>query len=188
MPRQAGRSSLLPAVLATLAALTLAGCSVLFVPRKPPASPSPTPITAIHEFPNLEARLPDVIGGQPLQKFSLLSDPSLQTPKTLEVLRRLGKTTDDLQLARASATGVDVTVAAIRIIGADAIKAAVAFEQIDEGDPSATSTYQPATVAGKRVLIRTTGTDVAYMYPLDDVIFVVSGSRALVEEALGKIR
>jgi len=175
------------AVLA-LIGLLLTGCNVLFVPRKPVPSPTETPNPAVHQFPALEARLPDEIDGKPMQKFSLGSDPSLQAAKTLAVLQRLEKTPADVQLANGSVKGADLTVAAMRIIGADAIQAAVAFETVDEADPNATSTYQAGTVAGKRVLVRTTGNVIAYVYPLDDVLFVVSGQRSLVEEALAKIR
>ena len=73
-------------------------------------------------------------------------------------------------------------------MGADAVRAAVAFEQIDEGDPHSTTTYVPATIAGKRVLLRKTGETTDYMYPLGDTIFVVNGSRPIVEEALTKIK
>jgi hypothetical protein len=187
VPRHLSRRCVAPAVAFALAALVLSGCSVLFVPRKPDVTPSPTPNTAVHEFPALEARLPDNIDGKPVQKFSLISDPSLQVPKTLEVLRRLNKTPNDVQLANGFVTGADVTLSAMRIIGSDAVKAAVAFEQVDEGDPSTTTTYAPAVVAGKRVLVRTSGDTVSYLYPLDDVIFVVGGTRALVEEALAAI-
>ena len=120
--------------------------------------------------------------------FSLRTDPSAQLPKTLEVLRRLGKTSADVEVAKGFLSGSDFNLSALRIVGADAIQAAVAFEQIDEGDPHPTTTYQPATVGGKRVLIRTNGEAVDYMYPLGDVIFVVGGSRPLVEEALSKIK
>ena len=46
----------------------------------------------------------------------------------------------------------------------------------------------PFSVAGKRVLVRKTGETTDYMYPLGDTIFVVGGSRPLVEEALTKIK
>jgi hypothetical protein len=179
--------SFVPVGLALVTALSAAGCSVLFVPRKPDATPSPTPNTAVHAFLDLEARLPDSINGTPTEKFSLVSDPELQTPKTLEVLRRLGSAPTDLQLAKATASGVDITIAAMRIVGADASRAALAFEQVDEGDPHSTSTYAAAVVAGKRVLVRTTGNVIAYLYPVGDVLFVVDGRRDFVEEALTKI-
>ena len=187
MPRHHRPHPALPTALAVLAALTLTGCSVLFVPRKADPTPSPTPITAVHQFLDLEARLPDALAGRPVQKFSLVTDPGAQTPKTLEVLRRLNKTTADLQIAKGFIDGVDLNLSALRILGADAVRAAVAFEQIDEGDPQSTTTYVPATIAGKRVLIRKTGETTDYMYPLGDTIFVVGGSRPLVEEALTKI-
>lgn len=171
-----------------LAALTLSGCSALFVPRKETPSPSPTPNTVVHQYLELEARLPDEIAGRPVQKFSLTTEADTQSAKTLEVLRRLNKTTADLQLAKGFVDGVEVNLSALRILGSDAIQAAVVFEQIDEGDPHSTTTYLPATIAGKRVLLRKTGETTDYMYPLGDTIFVVGGSRPLVEEALTKIK
>jgi hypothetical protein len=177
-----------PVALSIVAAVAAGGCSVLFVPRKPDATPSPSPIPAVHQFLDLEARLPDAIAGKPVQKFSLVTDPAAQSPKTLEVLRRLDKTAADLEVAKGFVNGVELSLSALRIVGSDAARAAVAFEQIDEGDPNSTTQYQPATVAGKRVLIRTTGDQVNYMYPLGDTLFVVGGSRPLVEEALTKIK
>jgi hypothetical protein len=178
-----------PVALALAAALLASGCSVLFVPRKPDATPSPTPVAVVHQFLDLEARLPDTIGGQPVQKFSLVTDPAAQSPKTLEVLRRLDKTTSDLEVAKGFlSSSTDFNLSALRILGTDAVRAAVAFEQIDEGDPNSNTLYQPATVAGKRVIIRKTGDTTDYMYPLGDTIFVVGGARPLVEEALTKIK
>jgi hypothetical protein len=177
-----------PAVLALAAAVLASGCSVLFVPRKAAPTPSPTPVTVVHQFLDLEARLPDTIGGKPVQKFSLVTDPASQSPKTLEVLRRLDKTVSDLEIAKGFVTGSDFNLSALRILGSDATRAAVAFEQIDEGDPNSNTTYTPATVAGKRVLVRKTGDTTEYMYPLGDTIFVVGGARPLVEEALTNIK
>jgi hypothetical protein len=188
VPRHHRHRLALSACLVVLAALTLTGCNVLFVPRKETPSPSPTPNTVVHRYLELEARLPDEIAGRPVQKFSLTTETDTQSAKTLEVLRRLNKTTADLQLAKGFVDGVDVNLSALRILGSDAIRAAVVFEQIDEGDPHSTTTYVPATIAGKRVLIRKTGETTDYMYPLGDTIFVVGGSRPLVEEALTKIK
>ena len=179
----------MPVALALAAALVAGGCSVLFVPRKPDATPSPTPVTVVHQFLDLEARLPDTLGGQPVQKFSLVTDPSAQSPKTLEVLRRLDKTTSDLEVAKGFlSSSTDFRLSALRILGSDAVRATVAFEQIDEGDPNSNTVYEPATVAGKRVIVRKTGDTTDYMYPLGDTIFVVGGARPLVEEALTKIQ
>lgn len=188
MPRHRHFHRVLPVLAALLLASTVAGCNVLFVPRKETPSPSPTPNTVVHRYLDLEARLPDEIAGRPVEKFSLTTEPDTQSAKTLEVLRRLGKTTADVQLARGFVNGVDVNLSALRILGSDAVRAAVAFEQIDEGDPHSNTTYVPATIAGKRVLIRKTGETTDYMYPLGDTIFVVGGARPLVEEALTKIK
>jgi hypothetical protein len=188
VPRHLRLNLLAPVALALTAALFASGCSVLFVPRKPDPTPSPTPITVVHQFLDLEARLPDTIGGKPVQKFSLVTDPAAQSPKTLEVLRRLDKTPADLEVAKGFINGSEFNLSALRIVGSDAARAAVAFEQIDEGDPHSSTTYLPATVAGKRVLVRKTGDTTDYMYPLGDTIFVVGGSRPLVEEALTKIK
>jgi hypothetical protein len=188
MSRHRRFNLLAPAALALVAAFVTSGCNVLFVPRKPDPTPSPTPVTAVHRFVDLEARLPDTIGGKPVQKFSLTTDPAAQSPKTLEVLRRLDKTVSDLEIAKGFVTGSDLNLSALRIIGSDAVRAAVAFEQIDEADLESGTTYLPATVAGKRVIVRQTAETTDYMYPLGDTIFVVGGARALVEEALTNIK
>jgi len=179
---------LAPVALAVATMFLAGGCSVLFVPRKADATPSPTPVTVVHQYLDLEARLPDTIGGKPVEKFSLKTDPASQTPKTLEVLRRLDKTVADLEIAKGFVSGADFNLSALRILGSDATRAAVAFEQIDEGDPNSGTTYTPATIAGKRVLVRRNGDTTDYMYPLGDTIFVVGGARPLVEEALTNVK
>ena len=188
MSRHHRLNLVMPAALTLAAAVLASGCNVLFVPRRADPTPSPTPITVVHQFLDLEARLPDTLGGKPVQKFSLATDPAAQSPKTLEVLRRLDKTVSDLEIAKGFVSGSDFNLSALRIVGSDAVRAAVAFEQIDEGDPNSNTTYSAATVAGKRVIVRTTGGTTDYMYPLGDTIFVVGGARPLVEEALTNIK
>ena len=139
------------------------------MPSRPPTA-SPRPIgTAAggHTFPELEARLPVNVGGQTLDTASAGADPSLQDAKTLDVLERLGKTAADLQLASASREGVDVSIGALRIVGADARVAIVAFREVDEADPQHESVYDDAIVSDHAVVTRTTGTNREYIYALE---------------------
>lgn len=168
--------------------LLLAMCAGACGARPPKATPTPFhPADALHAYPDLEARLPDEIGGIALDKASLVVDPRRQSEKTLEVLRLLGRTTPDMQIASADADGLDFTVFAQRIVGSTGAAAAVAFKNVDEADPAASLSYVAEVVAGKHVLTRTAAGEVAYIYPLDDIMFIVSGTRANVEEALTKL-
>ena len=167
-----------------LIAVSVAACGA----RPPKATPTPfRPADALHPWPELEARLPDEIGGITLVKASLVVDPRRQSEKTLEVLRILGRSTQDMQIASADADGLDFLVFAQRIVGSTGGDAAVAFKTVDEGDPAASLSYAPEIIAGKHVLTRTAAGDVAYIYSLEDIMFIVSGNRGHVEEALSKL-
>ncbi len=154
----------------------------------PPASPTAAPTGAgAHPFPDLEARLPTRVGGRLLDTSSFRADPSLQDVKTLRMLEILGKSAADLQLANAGVEGVDVTVGALRVVGSDAVQMVAVLRQVDEEDPGHTAVYGEATVSGHAVVTRTVTDRTEYIYPLEDIMFVVQGSPELVNEAIGQL-
>ena len=152
----------------------------------PTPRPSPTPNdAALHAFPALEARLPAEVDGHPLSKVSVAAPADQQDPKTLEVIRRVGRTAADLQVAIATGAGGDLEVGAFRIVGAEGVQIVVHFQAVEEEDPRSTATYGVATIGGRRLLTRTAETQLTYLYPAEDIMFMLSGEPELVEEALG---
>lgn len=171
-------------IVLLLLALVAGGCTA--TPPKPTPSPSPE-TDALHPYPELEAQLPNEIGGITLLKASIVVDPRRQGEKTLEVLRLLGKTPQDMQIASAAADGLDFEMYAQRIVGSTAADAVIAFKNVDEAEPTTTVTYTPQIINGKHILTRSVTGQTTYIYALADIMFVVSGRRAFVEEALGKL-
>lgn len=175
----------LPAIglLALALAGLLAGCG------GPRPTPSPVPDEAIlHAYPELEARLPSDVDGHPMSKVSVPAPPEQQSARTLELLRRLSSTPADLQVAVAtSADGSDIQVGAMRVVGADGVQIVVNFQSVEEADPASTAVYGATTIAGKRLLTRTAESQLTYLYPAEDIMFMLSGEIRLVEEALAQL-
>lgn len=170
-------------LLVVLLAALLAACG------GPRPTPSPVPDEAIlHAFPELEARLPSEIGGHAMSKVSVPAPPDQQSPKTLELLSRLSRTPADLQVAVATGSdGADIQVGAMRVVGADAVQIVINFQSVEEADPASTAVYGAATMAGKRLLTRTAESQLTYLYPAEDIMFMLSGETGLVQEALAQL-
>jgi len=163
-----------------LAAALFVGCGG---PR-----PTPTPATgsSLHAHPALEARLPSQVDGHDMTKVSVAAVEERQEPKTLELLRRLGRAADDLQVAIATAAdGTNIQVGAFRVVGADAVQIVVTFQAVEEADPESTATFGASIVAGRRLITRSHEAQLVYLYPVEDIMFVISGDTRLVETALG---
>ncbi|HEY7600441.1 MAG TPA: hypothetical protein VH741_10985 [Candidatus Limnocylindrales bacterium] len=174
-----------PALALVALALLLAACGSIL--PKPSATPTSTTNHDTHAFPELEARLPQVIGGVELETVSLAAHPDRQDPKTLAMLGHLGKTANDLQLANGELPGTDLQVGAFRVVGAPGNEIIAAFIAADQADPNHTATYLPITLAGHNVTARTVEGESTFLYGLDDIMFIVRGERSLVEEALRQL-
>jgi hypothetical protein len=185
-------SSATRVITASLLILLLATACSSPAPTPVPATPAPTPagtpvhVSDFHVYPELEARLPSSVGPHAMEKISLGFVESDQDPKTLEVLRRLGRSTDDIQLAVATG-GEAVQVSAFRIIGADGVEIVVTFQAVEEEQADGTARYATATIGGRRLVTRTTSTQTTYLYPAEDIMFVLAGTVALVEAALSQL-
>jgi hypothetical protein len=181
------------AALAALAAVLLAGGGCIPTGPQPTSTPRATSTATsttdlgLHAFPELEARLPEMISGRRLTTVSLSAHPDRQDPKTLAVLERLDRAASDLQLANGELTGYNLEIGALRIVGAEAAMIIAAFRAVDEADPGHVALYTPTTVAGKQVTARTVGVESSYLYGVDDIMFIVSGDQALVEAALAAL-
>jgi hypothetical protein len=146
-------------------------------------------IPSFHEAPDLEAVLPDQVGGTALQKLSFKGSGSLaggtDSQDFQNLLGAIGKSPDDFSLAIAG--GQNVSVGVFRVSGTDANVLLTAFiEAAKKGDP--TTQVSDANRGGKSVKKVVSGTDTTYAYASGDkVFFVQSETDALVDEALSKL-
>jgi len=168
--------------LLLLLALAAAACSA----PGPTRSPASTDFTA-HPFPGLESHFPTHVAGETLVTTSLRPTADTTSPKTQQLLSKLGVTIDDLQLGSAQASGVDIAITAMRVKGVDARRTLDALQQVDEADPSHIAVYGRAIIAGKTVVTRTVSGTIFYDDASGDIVFEVSGAPAPVQEALGQI-
>lgn len=181
------------------------------LPRSPePSRPSPGPTSGpsataspaasgggpdISGVTDLRALLPDILGGHALIKSLFTGTDFAASPGAISnemraLLGGLGRDVTDLRMAVAtdpSAT-IDVTVTAFRVRD---VQARAFFEAyvpvIIEAFPGATvneTTFGSKTAYGISLDSKSSGT--SSLYPLDDVLFVVTGSDVqLVGEAFG---
>lgn len=161
-----------------------------------PASTGAEPTLDLSSFQadaNLEALLPDSLGGIALTKLSIagttfLASGSPETKPFTDLLTALGKTPADVSLALGSNDAM--TVVAYQIKGVDAgtfMSALIAAFTKDQG-----TTITDVNISGKAVtkIVPPSG-DTNYAYPSGDVMFIVAGSAqtdALVAEAFAKLR
>ena len=169
-----------PVLLGVLLAALLVACAG---PRSTP-SPPDSDNSAAHAYPELEARLPSEVGGHQMSKVSVAAPPDEQSARTLELLRRLSKTPADLQVAVATGDGGNIQVGAMRVVGSDGVQLAVNFQSVEEDDPASIAVYSTAEIGGKRLLTRTAESQLTYLYPAGDTMFMLSGEVGLVEKAL----
>jgi hypothetical protein len=166
--------------------LLIAGLAAACGSPSPTRSPAPTNFT-LHPFPALEARFPTHVAGQALVITSLRPTADTTSPKTQQLLTKLGVTIDDLQLGSAEAAGVDVAITALRIRGVDGRRTLEALQQVDEADPTHIAVYGRAIIVGKTLVTRTVAGKIYYDDASGDIVFEVSGGPAPVQEVLGEI-
>lgn len=193
-------------MLLVLVAMTVAGCAVLGqrpgeTPTTPPSSAghasSPTaPIVAgRHADPDLEALLPETLGGVALTRESQRGTELSTRSTALEsFLSDLGRTLDDFSLASAydGGGGLKAEVGAWRVRGADPTRLLDGFSGAIQASSTTPLSVTSLELAG-RVVTRigaegelTRGP--LYAYVLGDVIlFVQTPDLGLAEEAIGKL-
>jgi hypothetical protein len=158
----------------------LAQLGELIVPRAGtlPAPPTPEPArTPAHADTDLEALFPRSVAGQALTIESQKGSEtfSSDTEGGEELLAQLaadGKTLDDLSVATGYSADFKSIIYAIKVDGVDAAKYAPLLIATLEDD-----TQQAAgQVAGKDVTVLTSPSGSQYLYPHNDVIWVVSAA------------
>lgn len=143
---------------------------------------------------DLEALLPDELGGAPVQKFSMTGDSFLGTggigaDELDDVLSQFGRTPADLSVAFGNAGSVTILAYRIRDVPAEMFyQGFLAAAQQD-----AEVTVTDASVGGKsvkRVVSSDSDIGTSYVYARGDVLFVVGGdgvSDALLDETFSKL-
>ncbi len=148
---------------------------------------------------DLEALFPSTIGDISLTIESQRGSEALadsEIPQSvLDALATQGKTLDDMSIASGSAFDPDtntlVFIYAIKVAGADMTALADDFLAVfnDEAPPAEQT---PSQVGGKDVIVvrptaDSTDDQLQYIYPKDDVLWVVSAVEPALSEALSKL-
>ena len=148
------------------------------------AEPVPTSPPVSHADPDLEARFPVTIAGQPIIVQSMPGSQVFSSDSAAAFLAQLaadGKTLDDVSVATSfSPSGL---IYGIRIKGGDATKYAPLL--LASLDTSAQQT--PGKVSGKDVTVSTTPTGTQYFYPRNDVIWVVTAAEPALSEVFAAL-
>lgn len=158
-----------------------------------PAEPSSVPDN------ELEALFPTDIGGTPLtvdsmQGADVFSDADVPQVM-LDALAAQGKTLDDVSIATGYAFDAQamsmVVITALRVRGADVTTMADDFVSVinDEEAPAEQTT---ATIGGKEVTVvrptaESTDDELQYVYPKDDVLWVVGAVEPALSEVFSKL-
>ena len=183
---------------------TLTGLAVTALPRLaglslPTPLPPPTAAPSVATDAELEAMFPAEIAGEAVTVESMRGDglaaqvPQDQVDAINQALAPQGKTINDMSVGNASLS--DTTIRAFRVRGADATALVPALLGLYMG--SVSDVHQATvTVAGQPV-IRVTGGPLAdaddpaqqrlYVYPRNDVVWLVIGYEPKLSEIIGKL-
>jgi hypothetical protein len=151
----------------------------------------PSGLPSMNADADLEAQLPDEVGGQALQKVSFAGSEFLGTgnPQAAEfeaLLQRLSKTADDFTFAVAG--GAAINISAFKIEGTDSNQL---LQSILDTGANRGMVVAEETRGGKAITKLTPPTGpVQHYYTKGDVVFVVqspSGNAALIDEAISKL-
>jgi hypothetical protein len=137
---------------------------------------------------DLEALIPDEIGGIELQKFSMKGDEFVNsqsaTEETEDFLRGLGVSTDDVGVAFgfgfSSETGDAVAMFVFRAVGAGTDRLVSVFKEATDSERQTPLDWEPATVGGKQVERATDSEQqgqTIYLYAKDDILFFLAASQ-----------
>ncbi len=213
--RAVGLAGLLAMIVAACSSGGSASPSASATPTATPAPPSVAPSDTTegsaspsltipgvgdkHGAPELEATLPDTLGGQPLQKVSFGGDAFAQMGNTgdqpfKDFLERLNAKAEDTSVALAGGEvgGASVSITALQVKGTNGDTLENEFRSSVERDASQKLTWKDETVSGKSVVTTTDPSSAdqgkLYAYAKGDTIFVITASDpAVAEEALSAL-
>ena len=194
-PRPTPRPSPTPRPVAT-PTIAPAGTAPPPAPTRAPApTAAPTDAPELHTAPDLEAMLPESVGGIVLHRTSpsiqgqLTADPRFDS--VLSLLGFFGKSASDIRFAQAvdPADPANLTLAAFQVRGIDARLFGPAVTSIVVGSiPGATTSR--VTLAGRTVTKATSpsGGPSGYLYTSGDVVYgIQTADEQLAIEALARL-
>lgn len=156
----------------------------------PDASIGAFPSFDLNGDPELAARFPDTVGGQPLEVSSMRGDTFMSMggsdPAFQEFLDSVGAELSDVSVAFGGSQS-GVSVGAFRILGAseDDLEREFIAASEDAGD---ITDMEQASVGGKDVWVATDPSEAtgasAYLYTKDDTLYFLTGTEAEVAEIL----
>jgi hypothetical protein len=166
-------------------------------PATQPAAPTGGPLDSFalpslpSEDADLEALLPDELGGEDVLKSSMTGDSFLGTPgaggeEIAMMLQALGKQPADLSVAFGGTS--EISVIAYQVKGIPATQVYASYLQLAQQSGATTST--DTSLGGKSVKKVVSEDGTVYIYTAGDVVFSVSGddiSPALLDETFSKL-
>lgn len=191
-----------------VAACSSGGASTSPTPSVPASSPSATsaePSAASSESAepslpsgaeDLEALIPDTIGGVTLQKLSMrgneFANSGSASPEAEEFLRNLGVSPDDVSVAIgfgvSAESGTGVAVFAFRAEGADSGRLLQTFKDATDAERDAPLAWESVNIGGKQVERATDPeqNNRVYLYVTGDLlVFVATTNEDDAAEVLG---
>ena len=149
------------------------------------------------EAADLEALIPDEVGGLVLQKASMQGSEFLSSGEsdaaTQKFLEDLGVDPEDVAVAFGFGFSADGTVAVFvfRADGADTDRLVSVFKEATDSDRESPLAWESTSVGGKdveRAVDPESGNAIDYLYARDDVLFLVTASAEdVATEALEKL-
>jgi ABC-type glycerol-3-phosphate transport system substrate-binding protein len=135
---------------------------------------------------DLEALIPDEIGGITLQKFSMQGDEFVSsggaTEETQQFLEGLGVATDDVAVAAGFGSSTDtgaIVVFVFRADGAGTDRLLTVFKEALDSDRDQPLEWEAASVGGKQVERASDAEQegMVYLYAQGDVLFYLAANR-----------
>jgi hypothetical protein len=141
---------------------------------------------------DLEALIPDTVGGMQMQKTSTKGDEFINSsdsdPAVAKFIEDLGVSPGDISLAIGFGFSADASKSlgmfVFRAQGADTNRLVAAFKEANDADRDAPLTWSSASVGGKQVETAVEGDSTYYLYAKNDILFYLSGDAASAEEAI----
>jgi hypothetical protein len=143
---------------------------------------------------DLEALIPDTVGGLTINKQSMQGSEFLTAPGSdpaaIKFVQDLGVSASDISIATGQGNSADFTkfvfVFVIRAAGVDSDRLVSAFKTATSSGDASPLSWSDATVAGKSVETAAAGGGITYIYAKGDVMFWVTASdAALAEQFIG---
>ena len=141
---------------------------------------------------DLEALIPDTVGGMTMQKTSTKGDEFIASsdsdPAVAKFIEDLGVSPGDISLAIGFGFSADASSSlgmfVFRASGADTNRLIAAFKEANDADRDAPLTWSNTTIGGKQVEQAVDGETTFYLYAKNDVLFYISGDPDSAEEAI----